>query len=58
MGDKDLDRARLLESLEITEEIVNEKYTFKVNPILMAVGLLVLQLVFLLLVLLSVGGPI
>ena len=58
MSDKDQDRKKLLESLEITEEIVDEKYTFKVNPILMAVGLLALQLVFLLLVLLSVGGPI
>ena len=47
----------LMASLEITEEIVDKKYKFKVNPILGAIGLLLIQLAFLFVMLLSVGGP-
>jgi hypothetical protein len=48
----------LMEQLEITEEIVNKKYKFKVNPILGFIGLLLIQLSFLFVMLLTVGGPI
>ena len=57
MNKEDEYRKQLIESLGITEEIVNEKYKFKVNPLLAFIGLLLVQTAFLALMLFSIGGP-